>query len=166
MAVTELQDALKVCANCEHYKEFISKEVTQTSRGIFRGYCSKCKRFGRKDGIYKADIVLTALKVVEKFSNSGKKATRVKQYYLTVENLISEKKTGKDIAEITGLGEKTVSRIKRAIKIYNFHQQGLSIDDIAIRLKMSVEDVRKIASELPDDKNFIKEDKKNDEDEV
>ena len=113
-----MQNVYDFCAKCFRMCRLIEKlengtEPTEKEMEDIRYRCQYCRSFGR-NGIYKADAILTALKEKRRAKNNltpGRKPVREKQYGKAIINLRKEGKTIREISEILGISKTTVHKI-------------------------------------------------------
>jgi len=116
MICTPLTNPINICKECQAYKQYING---QFDIGQLRWSCQYCKSFGR-NGIYKGDLVISALSAnannKTRGLSAGRKPTHYKRYGHAVMALASQGKTIRDIANIIGISTTTVQRIMTKYK--------------------------------------------------
>ena len=121
----EIRSIFNYCARCTNMKDILEKRrqgipVDDDELTKVRRHCAKCK--SGKNGIYKADAILTALELHEEVNklktkrNVGKKPVREKQYGAAIRNLRAEGKTIREIASILKISKTTVQKIIKSQK--------------------------------------------------
>lgn len=118
MMTEPLRDITEICGNC---KKVDWTDNSNTGIAKTRSLCAKCHLSG--GGIYKADIVRSALTYKEKANattlptGKGKSSTFIKNYGKIVDGLTAEGKTQREIAELLGVSKTTINKyLKNTLK--------------------------------------------------
>lgn len=120
-----VENVIGHCLNCKRVpmKEILENPETLTEQQMNRyrdqAGCRGCKAFGRAEGIYKFDAILTSLHLRQQFihSGKGKTATYTKRYGKTVSELRKEGKSIAKISETTGISTKSVQKIMKDLNL-------------------------------------------------
>lgn len=112
-----LKNLKDTCKNCEAYTDYLKDNDIVKIRQI----CQNCKQKKFDKGIYKADIVISALAITDRLDkfienrNEGKKPVLYNKYSQTIINLYEEGRTAKEIARIIDIPLSTTYRLMKQL---------------------------------------------------
>lgn len=116
MGLEPLADVINHCMDCNHVQNF---ENVNISLEDIRKHCTRCKR-GKGMGIYKADAIITALRLkkdIEKRTYRGGRKSKIPESVrMAIKRQHDNKISIRNIAENTGYNKNTVNKILKEFK--------------------------------------------------